>query len=133
MTQKQMTQKPKSLDLEENPKPLDCNDVVWVQEGKWISKDGLVDFKADGIIFKAVNILHIKSACEFFLRYKDNPKLLIKEHPEYKKYIKEAWKWAFKEPNKNIHYSKQDILDVYRSYNEWLFKLAFKSVLEEKI
>jgi len=63
---------------------------------------------------------HIKSACEFYLRYKDNPSLLVKEHPEYEKEIKK-----FEIPkfwNVKVEYNLAD-------YNEWLFKLAFKDVL----
>ena len=59
----------------------------------------------------------IKSACEFYLRYKDNLELFIKEHKEYKDEIEE----------------KDNIFFLGGlSYNEWLFKLAFKDVLEEK-
>jgi len=43
----------------------------------------------------------IREACEFYLRYKDNPGLLLKEH------------------------SKLEKISDRRAYNEWLFKLAF--------
>ena len=58
----------------------------------------------------------LKSACDFYLRYKDNPELLIKEYNEFSEIVKRN-NWDFLE-------SKID------EYNEWLFKLAFKDVLE---
>jgi len=64
---------------------------------------------------------HLKSACEFWLRYKDNPELLGREHFEYYDMIvSEA--------------EKMGVLDFenekLKLYNEWLFKLAFKDVME---
>ena len=56
----------------------------------------------------------IKSACEFWLKYKDKPELLMKD-AGCKGDIESASKRYFK--------SKRD-------YNEWLFKLAFKDVIE---
>ena len=58
----------------------------------------------------------IKSACNFYLRYKDKPKLLIEEQSIFLKKIMEDLEMIKTDPN----------------YNEWLFKLAFKDVLEEK-
>ena len=70
----------------------------------------------------------IKSACEFYLRYKDKPELLKKEHSEFKE---EVEKFIIKK-----HPILQNIFDYtafnLREYNKWLFKLAFKSVFEEK-
>jgi len=56
----------------------------------------------------------LKSACEFYLRYKDKPELLIKEYPEYKEELDEEGWWFSSE------------------YNNWLFKLAFKDVFKEE-
>jgi len=80
----------------------------------------------------------IKSACKFYLKYKDDPELLIKDYPEYKKEIEERNK-EFLSIAENL---KQSLIpDVVKGlvlsfkdkeYNEWLFKEAFKSVLEEK-
>jgi len=94
----------------------------------------------------------IIKACEFFLRYKDNPELLIKEHPEFKEEVEriknryfgylETLKKNYPEPVKiendcitiitglikeEISISRAYLTD----YNEWLFKLAFKGVLNE--
>jgi len=106
----------------------------------------------------------LKSACELYLRYKNRPELLIKEHPEYEKDV-ENMKWI---PNMDFEYCKKldekekkflgfdklkqgeipcnicpeyikencrkgefiendDFLD---DYDNWLFHLVFKSVLE---
>ena len=62
----------------------------------------------------------IKSACEFYLKYKDKPELLIKEHPEYKSEIGTLRYLEFKEE-----------LNFEEEYNTWLFKLAF-NFKEEK-
>ena len=87
------------------------------EEQKFIDK-----FICDRIKFR------IKSACEFFLRYKDRPSLLWKKRPEYRKEMEkkdimdESW----------IKLDEPDEIYDWSEYNEWLFKLAFKSVLEEK-
>ena len=75
----------------------------------------------------------IKSACEFFLKYKDKPELLWEEAEvlEETKLSKREKKSLFnmlyliREPRK-----REDILELLRHYNEWLFKLAFKGVLK---
>jgi len=64
----------------------------------------------------------INFACEFYRKYRDNPELLAKEHPELeckirpKKYY--LWYW----------------FDAYKmkKYSDWLFKLAFKEVLKNE-
>lgn len=69
----------------------------------------------------------IKSAYEFYLRYKDKPELLIKEHPEYKKKVN------IFEPTKIYilgHKVKRNEFYDLNKFNEWLFKLAFKDVIE---
>ena len=64
---------------------------------------------------------HIKQACEFYLRYKDKPKLLAKEYPNIR-VSEEAFPYFFK-----TSFSK---IKVKFKYNEWLFKLAFKEILK---
>jgi len=81
----------------------------------------------------------IKSACKFYLKYKDDPELLIKDYPEYKKEMEERNK-EFLSVIENL---KQSLIpDVVKGlalslkdkeYNDWLFKLAFKSVLDEEL
>ena len=78
----------------------------------------------------------IRLACEFYLKYKDDPGLLIKDYPEYKKEMEERNK-EFLSVTENLRQSL--IPDVVKGlvlsfkdkeYNEWLFKEAFRSVLE---
>ena len=77
----------------------------------------------------------IKEACEFYLRYKNNPKSLIKEHPKYKEeMIKENSVTTC--VSDGILFGELKLLEeekeiiILRKYNEWLFKLAFRGVLE---
>ena len=64
----------------------------------------------------------VKSACEFYLRYRDNPELLAKEHPEFHiiSEILEAIKMINSEC-KALSY-----------YNRELFKFTFSDVLKEE-
>ena len=68
----------------------------------------------------------LKSACEFWLKYKDNPLLLCEEKPEYKKEF-EPFTTAFK----SSAFSSQKLKWILDKYNDWLFRLCFKSVLED--
>jgi len=66
----------------------------------------------------------IKEACEFYLKYKNNPSLLWKENTKYRKKLKKfgiTKKWVSEDC---------DELYDWEDYNEWLFKLAFGDVLE---
>jgi len=78
------------------------------------------------LIFELYN-KKIKSACEFWLKYKDNPELLLEEYPEYEEKVKEIEKEAYQKEF-YMEFVKNYFLE---KYNEWLFKLAFKDVLEE--
>jgi len=62
----------------------------------------------------------IKSACEFYLKYKDNPELFSKE--QYK------IKWERYRDIGCLVWVKK----MWINYNEWLFKLAFKEVLKNE-
>jgi len=98
----------------------------------------------------------VRKMCEFWLRYKDKPHLLYNEHPWYRREIKtfEGLRLMVSGDRKSytiivdpfdkteeeieeskeryIHYGEIGIAEHYlRKYNEWLFKLAFKDVLEE--
>jgi len=79
----------------------------------------------------------IKSACEFYLRYKDNPNGFF--YSPYQNLIdsKEMYLLIFelvrysvlsKLPPKKI----EGIMLKLQKYNDWLFKLAFKDVLKEE-
>jgi len=107
------------------PKPLDLYDSDFseklIKELARIQDEG-----ADNIAERVIELIkqHIKSACEFFLRYKGNPSLLIMERPE----LKEEVENMFLDRYSTAKYG----VNVWRleQYNEWLFKLAFKDVFE---
>jgi len=72
---------------------------------------------------------HIKSACEFYLKYKDKPDLLVKRYPEYKADLTLFTKDVpFAVPFDERLFNP--LWFDYDRYNEWLFKLAFKDVLK---
>jgi len=65
---------------------------------------------------------------DFFLRYKNKPKLLVEEYPEFKK---EVEKFVHQKPEHEIvEDGKYDwyYIDM-EGYNRWLFKVAFKGVV----
>jgi len=121
-----------------NPQPLDLEDKnervklaseiseIWFLEylKTYYSEEDLEDVREelkkiklemrDFAIFCIERFIkqRLKSACEFYLMYKDNTSLLLKEHSKFE----EWWKY----PNNMFDYNK---------YNEWLFRLAFKDVL----
>ena len=85
------------------------------------------------LIGEMTSLFHKKlnSACEFYLRYKDNPKLLYSERLDLwqdfglETRLDIAWLKA-KSKGKDIDQKKW-----LKKYNDWLFKLAFKEVLEK--
>jgi len=80
--------------------------------------------RIDGNIF--VNIKLIKSACEFYLKYKDKPLFLVKDWNE-------KWGDVFNFIDRFSYWTKRN-KKVWKlnKYNEWLFKLAFKPVFEDE-
>jgi len=64
----------------------------------------------------------IKSACEFYLKYKDKPELFRKEQPQY---LDDFCNGVISKIVLNTETKTKDIIP---KYNEWLFKLAFKEV-----
>jgi len=130
--------KPEPLNIEELKKDMYPEDVFpnitneeWQKIDKIIQKE--MGFSLDRISaninrkiwnnMKDWFLIRIKSACEFYLEYKDKPELLVKEHLKYEKEVKNK----FYHPNVIDTYS----LWSYDKYNEWLFKIAFKEVLKE--
>ena len=109
--------------MKTKPKPLDLR---WL---KLLGKECIV---------KQI-ILDIKSACEFYLRYKDKPELFIEEQPEKAK-IEIDYETAEDIMNEieriSERYGKLEGQATIRlkiiNYNDWLFKLAFKDVLENE-
>ena len=65
----------------------------------------------------------IKSACEFYQRYENKPKLLVKEHYNLLKKIEDEDIWAF-----TLLLTVPDLEIKINEYNKWLFKLAFRDV-----
>jgi len=111
------------------PKPLDLDFGKILK----IIEDDFGDFRKAYEIEKYIK-QRIRAACEFYLRYKDDPDLLIKEHPEYKEEIEER-KREFQSVKENI---KQSLIPAvikgivlssgYKEYNDWLFKEAFQNL-----
>jgi len=62
-------------------KPLDLENL-----GKWIDSNILDDSYLRELLIKEIK-QRIKKACEFYLKYKDKPDSLAKEHPEYRQII----------------------------------------------
>ena len=124
------------------PQPLDLESVydkIWNKISKeW--QEGLDKFNKEGIVVdfpfgedeeivklaikRTINEIkqRLKSVCEFYLRYKDDPNLLIAEHPEYKESIGECM--ALTSPGDRIWLFDATVISREK-YNNWLFKLAF--------
>ena len=106
------------------PQPLDLEgiDEKMIEE---LNKKQPHDLQTEIDIFKQAIKQRLKSACEFYLKYKDNPDLLMKEQPEYEKETKKFY-------SKGRKTKHRDIIGMWHldEYNEWLFKLAFKKVLK---
>ena len=124
--EKQITSKIKELEnWINNPankwhRRLQWREIGQVRALKWVLE--IVD--AERITIKQ----RIKSACKFYLRYKDNPELLLKEYPKYKsEFVIKCLTLCL--PKERIWLKDGTIADKNK-YNEWLFKLAFKAVLE---
>jgi len=64
----------------------------------------------------------IKSACEFYLKYRDKPELFAKEREEHevRQYIREVEKIL---DHKNFYWVMGKLAKF--EYNDWLFRLAF--------
>ena len=103
------------------PEPLDLNETKIT---KWVKSDLVVK---EGDVDRAIKMTlsrikqRIKSACEFYLRYKDDPLLFWQEHPEYRKDFEKHVKNVY--ANGDRFWQKHPI-----KYNDWLFKLAFLKV-----
>ena len=122
--------------MTERLKPLDLKDIenLFKNSEKGILYSGYVEQ-----LFNEIK-QQIKSACEFWLRYKDKPELLVKEYPELKGELRrfgldvnviesisskdsEVWVLA-KSYTAFKHFDKE-------KYQEWLFKLAFKGAIKD--
>ena len=61
----------------------------------------------------------IKSACEFYLKFRNDPSVFFALYPQYYDDFEEKCG------------SLSDNLENTKCFNEWLFKLAFKGVLKD--
>ena len=121
--------KPQPLNLEgiKNRKFIEDYAREILKEVKNIQETTLnKDIFAHGIIFVFIRELiddieqRLKSACEFWLRYKDNPKLFSEEQ------FKIRWEYY-----SDLGYLVWNMnRKQWENYNEWLFRLAFKDVFE---
>jgi len=106
--------KPKPLDLEEIDEEI-------IEE---LNKRQPHDLQTEIDVFKEVIRKRIKSACDFFLRYKGNPSLLIIERPEFREEVENMFLDRYSTAKYGVNVWRLE------QYNEWLFKLAFKDVFE---
>jgi tRNA-dihydrouridine synthase len=79
------------------------------------------------ILFKNKLKQRIKKACEFYLRYKNNPSLLFNNVFQFDdlKELRDNRKLAEWSETQLLLRQKMSKIDLDK-YNEWLFKLAFK-------
>ena len=111
----------------DKPKPLDLEELKLYKRIKVDFGSGKEKIIYDEKEAKKELKQRIKQACEFWFKYKNKPALFVKENKEYRSIVDNIWyKWVNKRPT--IHSAKEDFIE---EYNEWLLKLAFKSVLEE--
>jgi len=73
-------------------------------------------------LIKRILEQRIRQACMFYLKYRGKPDLLIEEHPELGKDALKHWDWAIRTGS-------------MCSYDEWLFRVAFRldGVSEERM
>ena len=112
----------------ENPKPFDLKVIYEIVEKTIttykVPKEVIrVDYKKAREILKQ----RIKQACEFYLRYKDNMNLLLKEQDKNGELIRQIKELDSKQTWENYH---DWTIRMISLYNEWLFKLAFKGVFK---
>ena len=110
------------------PQPLDLEDVHekvfrQIKRDDVFNRDGLI--KATIVVTEDEILQRLKSACEFYLKYKDKPLLLWEEEGfllHELNITKELWDIMGKLDDKEW---------TINDYNDWLFKLAFKDVFEK--
>ena len=114
--------KPQPLDLEINIKPKLT--YKWGNEEHFLHfKRGYEKgFKEAQEILKQEILQRIKSACEFYLRYKDRIDILEEEQPKYKKEISKFYSTY-----------RGALIPNLDEYNEWLFRLAFKLAFRDVV
>ena len=120
------------------PKPLNLGDIP-----EWLEKQ--LEKRSDLIKYEKIDVSNppllketvfitrirdvlineikqrIRAACEFYLKYKDKPALFSEEQ------FSISWRYDRLTGTYIV-----DLGNRYTEYNYWLFKLAFKDVLEEE-
>ena len=154
-----MKPKPLNFDFERGLK-RELQDIekdlrTFREDEKFFGKEGVDYYYKQELVDRRKEVLatieligeikqRIKSACEFYLKYKDKPELLLKEYPEYSEKEIPILD-SFDEPEDKVTFEeyirillKLDINDfgeycrqVENGYNDWLFKLTFKDVFEK--
>jgi len=117
--------------MSEKPLDLEENNIK-----KMVKKDLSIKVFAD--VDRAISLTiqeikqRIKKACEFYLKYRNNPNLLYDDFSINMEYDEPINKLR-EEINREYHYLTDiDIVKIYiEKYNEWLLKEAFKPVFEE--
>lgn len=100
---------------------IDIKDIV-----RWHAKHILEGRPAKGyFLFE-----DIKSACEFYDRYKNYPELLIKEQKELLTKV-DKLEEAREFMELIQQFDETNSLRQQIQYNNWLFKFTFKDVLQE--
>jgi len=116
------------------PKPLDLEEEILLEMNQFIPflESEIEDEQKRDNLLKAVEELikeikqRIKSACEFYLRYRDNPELLkIEQEIEPPERFREYYA---KSKIKNVSIVSWNL----QNYNDRLFKLAFKDVIDDE-
>ena len=107
-----------SEEIEKAKQRYDESEVLQVLD--WLLTDSTVSQVVDIVTLKLKKEIRkqVRQACEFYLKYKDRPKLFLKDFPECKEEI-------------DYYLNGLAVTNVaIVKYNEWLFRLAFKDVLE---
>jgi len=115
-----MPEKNEPLDLEEIKKEIKEEVLQWLYKEVKQPDKYLISIALGHAIRKTVE--RIRKACEFYLRYKDKPRLLWKEF-EFSDVDDE------KKCGEFVDRQEEEVF-VIDEYNEWLFKLAFRGVFE---
>ncbi len=128
-----MSEKPLDLDIKLNSVFHNIEDeLLWRLEKKKLNKTEIRSILKGSKEYLLKEIKQrIKEACMFYLRYKDHPKLLIKEHPKYKKEFTKTFLEMMNYSPERLMDNKYKWISMLMEYNEWLFKLAFKDVFEK--
>jgi len=117
--------------MSEKPLDLEENNIK-----KMVKKDLSIKVFAD--VDKAISLTineikqRIKKACEFYLKYRNNPNLLYDDFSINMEYDEPINKLREKIEREFNYLSDMNVFRIYiEKYNEWLLKEAFKPVFEE--